>query len=197
MDKPAFTNIDIIEPIRKRWSPRAFSDKKIDNNLLEKLFEAVRWAPSSMNEQPWNFISVRNSDKENFKEIIDSLMDTNKVWAAKVPLLIISIAKKFYSRNNSENKVAIYDLGQAVAYLSLQATAEGLFVHQMGGFDKNKLKDSFSLPDGYEPVTVIAVGYPGNPDTLPDKLKEREFAERKRKPQKEFVFESEWEKDID
>lgn len=197
MNKQANTEIDIIDPIKNRWSPRAFSEKEIDDKTLEKIFEAARWAPSSMNEQPWNFIFVRNSDEKNFSKIVDSLTETNKEWASKAPLLIITIAKKFYSRNETENKVALYDVGQAAAYLSLEAMAEGVFVHQMGGFDKTKLKNSFDLPDGYEPVTVIAAGYAGNPETLPEKLKAREYSERKRKSRKDFVFKSEWQSNHD
>ena len=197
MNKPANTNLDIIDPIKNRWSPRAFSEKEIDNDTLTRIFEAARWAPSSMNEQPWSFIFVRNSDENNFNKVVNSLMETNKEWASKVPLLIVTIIKTFYSRNESANKVAMYDVGQAAAYLSLQASAEGIFVHQMGGFDKAELKKSMELPDGYEPVTVIAAGYAGNPETLPEKFKKREFAERERQPLNEFVFESEWQNNLD
>ena len=87
---------------------------------------------------------------------------------------------------------ALYDLGLAVAHLTTQATALGLAVHQMGGFDLLKARDGFDIPAGYEPVAMIAVGYQGDPATLPDDLRERELAPRTRHAPDTFVYGAQW-----
>ena len=149
--------IEINELIKKRWSPRSFSGKEIEPEKIEALFEAARLSPSSYNAQPWRFIYASKPSR-NYYKILESLTDKNKEWASQAPLLIAAVTKK-YLDNGKENKHAFYDLGQAVAALSLQATAMDLFVHQMGGFTADIISENYSLPEGFIPASIIAVGY--------------------------------------
>lgn len=186
--KPAVTNFSIHPVIKERWSPRAFDGSPVENEKLQRIFEAARWAPSSSNEQPWRFIVGLKGDVV-YDKIYSTLVEFNRLWAKTAPVLIVALAKKSSTKNpGKENKAAIYDLGQAIAYLTFQATADGLFVHQMGGFDTALTAKLLGVPDDYAVVTASAVGYIGNPEVLHPNLKELELAERKRQPLESLVF---------
>ncbi len=176
------------ELIEKRYSPRAFSGEPIEEEKIISLLEAARWSPSSMNEQPWRFIIGAKEEGETFNKIYDTLFELNQEWARNAPVLILAVAKEFNDRNKQNNRYAEYDLGQAIAHLTLQATSLNLYLHQMGGFNLDKARKLFNIPEGYLPMSVIAVGYLGNIDTLPDQLKVREKAKRNRKELSELVF---------
>ncbi len=176
------------ELIEKRYSPRAFSDKKIEEEKIISLLEAARWSPSSMNEQPWRFIVGIKGEGATYNKIYESLMEPNQVWAKNAPVFILTIAKNNYDRNNNSNTHAEYDLGQAIANLTFQATALNLYVHQMGGFNPEKAKELFNIPEGYRPMSVSAVGYLGSAEKLPETLQAREKAKRRRKDLSELVF---------
>jgi nitroreductase len=192
MEKPALTESPILDLIRRRWSPRAFDSKPIPELVLQRLFEAARWAPSSMNEQPWRYIlGVKTEDQTQFDRLAGTL-DPGNAWAKHAPVLALSVAKTHFSQGGAQNRVARHDVGLATENLVLQALSEGVFVHQMAGFSEEKAREAFAIPEGYEPVAMIAMGYPGNPETLDEKLKGRELAERKRKPIEEFVFRGMW-----
>lgn len=180
------SEIKINEIIKNRRSPRAFSSESLSEEGIFKLFEAARWAPSSFNEQPWKFLYAMNGS-DAFSKIADTLSENNKLWAPNAPVLIVALAEKFLSRNGSENKYALYDLGSAVAGLSFQASAMEIFVHPMGGFDQLKLRENLDISDDYLIGTIIAAGRIGDPSQLPEKLKEREFKPRIRKPLDEIV----------
>ena len=141
-----------------------------------------------MNEQPWRFIYAFKNQDESYKKIFSALAEGNQIWASSAPVLLVVIAKTKYDYNGAENKHAWYDVGQAMGAISLQATEAGIYLHQIGGFSPEKIKEAFPLPEGYEPVVVFAAGYKGNPDFLPDNLKVRETAEKQRKPLDELVF---------
>ncbi|MFY0602183.1 MAG: nitroreductase family protein [Cyclobacteriaceae bacterium] len=187
MKKTAQTTYKINELIAERWSPRAFSDDVVTDEEILSLFEAARWAPSSMNEQPWRFIYARKGEEAHNK-LVDSLMDGNKPWAKNAPVLIAGIIKKTLTRNGKPNGSARYDLGLAVGNLSIQATDLGLSLHQMGGFSPESIKESFGLTDDYEAVVTIALGHIGDPDSLDDTYAEREKSKRSRKPREEVAF---------
>lgn len=176
--------------ISKRKSIRAFSDRPITDETLVSLFEAARWAPSSANEQPWRFIVARKEDKAEFAKMQDCLLEGNKIWAKDAAALIITIAKKKFDYNDKANIYSWHDVGLATAMLTVQATELNLYLHQMGGFDHKKAMEVFSIPENYEAVSIIALGYEGNPDMLPENLRAREVGERKRKPLSELVFSS-------
>lgn len=177
----------IMDVIKNRRSRRAYSDKLVEPEKIHSLFEAARWAPSSLNEQPWYYVYASRG-QELWQKIFESLNEGNKVWATNAPLLICSLARKNFIRFNTPNPSARYDLGAANAFLSLQAAHLGLNVHQIAGFDGNTIIKNLGVPDRYEPVIVMAIGYPGDIQTLPDKLKEREVAPRERYVKKEFVM---------
>jgi nitroreductase len=177
----------VIEVILQRWSPRAFSAKPVSKHDLRKIFEAARWAASSYNEQPWRFIVGHKGDP-TYQKIFESLVEFNQSWAGSAPVLILSAASKNFAHNGSPNHFAIHDTGAATAYIALQATALGLHTHSMAGFDKNKARVAFGIPDTYDIGAVTALGYLGNVDNLPDGLMEREVAPRDRKALSEIVL---------
>ncbi len=192
MQKPAQSDFPVHELIRERWSPRAFADKPVPQDILRSIFEAARWAPSSFNEQPWAYIVATKDDKENFEKMLSVLVDFNVQWAKSVPVLALAVAKLTFANNNAPNRNAQYDTGAATALLSVEATARGLAVHQMAGFDAEKARQVFGIPKGWEPIAALAIGYPGDPASLPAPLKDREMAPRTRKPIGEFVMAGQW-----
>lgn len=187
MEKEASNRYPVHSLLKRRWSPRAFAETPVEKEKLQSLFEAARWAPSSGNEQPWSFLVGIKPD-DTWQKIFNSLTEGNQVWNIHVPVLLISIGSKVRQNTRRPYLHFMYDTGQAVAHLSLQATEMGLFVHQMGGFDAEIIRKEFNVPEDYEPITAIAVGYPGNPEDLPEHQKQREYAERTRKETSEFVF---------
>jgi nitroreductase len=184
----------VIEDILKRWSPRAYSDEPVSPESLKEVFEAARWAASSFNEQPWRFLVGHRGD-ETYKKIFDSLVEFNQSWAKTAPVLILSVAKKTFTKNGSPNQLGMHDTGAATAYLALQATALGFHTHSMAGFDQAKALKAFNVPDDYEAGAVTALGYLGDPNILPEAMRQTETAPRQRKPLSEIVF-SDWEKPL-
>ena len=192
MEKLAAIDHPIHEVIRSRWSPRAFSQRPVPADVLKSLFEAARWAASSYNDQPWAYIVATREDAENFDKLLSVLMDANQAWAKNAPVLALAVARLNFQHNGSPNRVAIYDVGAASASLTFEATARGLAVHQMAGIYPDKAKEVFRIPPGWEPIAAIAIGYPGDPDALPEKLRQAELAPRNRKPLSEFVMTGTW-----
>jgi len=192
MEKPATTDYPIEETVRRRWSPRAFSDRAVEPDKLRRLFEAARWAPSSFNEQPWSFIIATKENPDEYAQLLSCLIEKNQEWARLAPVLMVSIAKLNFEKTGKPNRHAFHDVGMAMASLLVQATALGLFVHQMAGFSVEKVRESFAVPAGFEPVAAVAVGYPADPEVLPESFREREVGPRSRKPINEFVFEGKW-----
>jgi len=178
--------------ILRRWSPRAFADKEVSAAELKTLFEAARWAASSYNEQPWRFLVGRRDD-ETYKKIFDALVEFNQSWVKSAPVLVLSVAKKTFSGNGQPNRFGLHDTGAATTLLALQATARGLHTHSMAGFDAEQARASFAIPSDYDIGAVTALGYFGDPASLPDHMQKTEVAPRQRKPLEEFVF-SDWDK---
>ena len=192
MEKPAPTQYPVHELISRRWSPRAFADRAVTAATLCRLLEAARWAASSNNEQPWHYLIATKEQREEFKRLLSCLRPGNVRWAKDAPVLMLSVASLLFADEGEPNRHAWHDVGQAAANLALEATALGLFIHQMAGFIPEKAREVFAIPAGYEPVAAIAVGYPGDPERLPDDLKQRELKPRERKPIAEFVFTGRW-----
>ena len=191
MLKPAETTQDIHPLLRQRWSPLAFAETPVPPAILLSLFEAARWSSSSFNEQPWRFIvGTKDSDGETYQKIFQTLVPGNQAWASTAPVLILGIARTNFSHNESPNAVALYDLGQAVGSLTVQASDMGLLLHQMGGYDKEAARTAFAIPDSFALAAVIALGYEGDLSRLPDeKLQARHSdASRVRKPLSELIF---------
>ena len=187
MNKPTPNNHSINDMIKKRWSPRAFSEKPVEEEKLASIFEAARWAPSAFNEQPWRFI-VGQKGSETYEKILQSLVEWNQQWAGKAPVLVLNIAAKTFSHNGKANDVAQYDLGQAVAFMILEAVNQGLISHEMSGFDAKKSAELFAIPDNFQAVSVTAIGYYGDADSLPKDMFQSEMEERKRRNLNETVF---------
>ncbi len=188
--KPAVSEHPIHELISERWSPRAFAELPVEQQNLHSLFEAARWAPSTSNQQPWNFIFATREDPEAHARFVAALNPGNVVWAQHAPVLILVVAR-LYEYPGKEH-ASFYDVGLATANLVVQAQALGLVTHQMAGFDAQKARELLNIPEGHQPLAMIALGYPGSPENLPEALREREVAPRVRKQQSEFVFEGQW-----
>jgi nitroreductase len=192
MHKPAPTDFPVHDLIRDRWSPRSFSEKPIPDEVLRSIFEAARWAPSSSNEQPWAYIVASRDGRENYEKILSVLVESNAGWAKGASVLAIAVSELAFAKNNVPNRNAHYDTGAASALLSVEATARGLAVHQMAGFDPEKARTVFGIPMGWEAIAALAIGYPGAPESLPQPLKDRELAPRTRKQLAEFVMTGHW-----
>jgi len=192
MEKIAPTQFPIHELLARRWSPRAFSPHKVEPGVLMQLFEAARWAASSFNEQPWSFIVATSDNAEQFQRMLSVVVPFNAAWVQHAPVVALSVAKLRFAHNNEVNRHALHDVGQAAASLAIQATALGLAIHQMAGFDVEKARAEFSIPAGYEPGAVMAIGYPGDADSLPAPLREKELAPRSRQPLDKILFAGKW-----
>lgn len=179
----------VLDLIKNRRSPRTFSTQPIEPERINSLFEATRWAPSSTNEQPWLYIYGTRDQTTLWTTLFECLNEGNKLWAKEAPLLILSLARKNFSRYPGANAHAMYDLGGANSFLSLQAVEMGLQVRQMAGFHRDKTIETIQIPTTtYELGVFLAVGYPGNPEALPENLRIRELAPRERFLQQEFVM---------
>ena len=192
MEKPAPTDHPVHELLRRRWSPRAFAPRPVEAEKLASLFEAARWAPSSFNGQPWHYIVATRDDQAAFERLLNCLRPQNIQWAQHAPVLIIAVAQLSLGEDRGPNRHAFHDVGLANENLVLQAVALGLVSHQMAGFFPDKARETFDIPEGYEAVTAIAVGYPGNPEDLPPETRARELQPRERRPLREFVFTDGW-----
>lgn len=192
MQKPAETRYPVHDLINNRWSPRAFSARPVDAESIGSLLEAARWAPSSYNEQPWTYFVASRSQTEAYDKLLNCLSEGNRPWAGQAPVLMLAVAKLQFDRNGKPNRHAQHDVGLANENLVLQATAMGLIVHQMAGFDPEAARRTLHVPDGHEPLTMLAVGYHGDADDLPEPYREREEAPRSRKQLVEFVFTDTW-----
>ncbi len=184
--KEPSTNSEIHTLLYKRWSPRAFSDKPVETEKLQRIFEAARWSASSSNFQPWFFLAGIKGD-EVYSQIFSTLAEFNQLWAGTAPVLFLAIKKKTNPKGEV-NRSSDYDLGQAVAMISVQATAESLYVHQMGGFDAERAAILLGIPDDYEVRVAIALGYKGDPELLHPNLKKLEYTARTRRDLEETVF---------
>jgi len=191
-DKRAKTRYPLHPLLAERWSPRAFEDRPVEPDKLGSLFEAARWAPSCFNDQPWSFVLGTREDPATFEAIASTLAPANRAWANQAPVLILASARTTFARSGKPNRHALYDLGGAVAHLSIQAQSLGLSVHQMAGFDVDAARAALAIPEGYEPVTAIAVGYRAQPNVLSEELAQREELARERQELAAMVFAHRW-----
>ncbi len=192
MQKPAETQYPIHDLIRDRWSPLAFDSKPVEPEKLGSLLEAARWAASSYNEQPWAFVVATKEDTDAFQALFNCLAEGNQPWTQDAPVLLLSVAKEQFSRNGKPNRHAAHDVGMANANLVLQAMSMGLYCHMMAGFEPQKARHTLGIPEGWDPLTMMAVGYLGDAKTLSEDLQKREGAPRSRKPLDEFIFTGKW-----
>ena len=191
MKKTACSDHPIHELLAERWSPRVFADRSVDPATLASLLEAARWAPSCFNEQPWRFLVATRDREQGFAKLAACLMEGNS-WAKSAPVLMLSVASLHFARNGKANRHAYHDVGLAAANMTVQAQAMGLSVHQMGGFDQELARSSLGIPEGHDPVAMIAIGYGVERDEIPADFVERETAERQRNAVASFAFGAQW-----
>lgn len=187
METKQRTALDVHPLLAERYSPRSFSDRDITESELELVMEAARLAPSSMNEQPWRFLVVRKGG-EGYEAMLAALMESNRVWADKAPVLILNMASRTFARNGLPNVHAWHDLGLAIAQLTTQATALGMGLHQLGGFFPDRAREAFGIPEDLDLVSVTALGFPGDADQLPENLRQRELTRSPRRPLSEVAW---------
>jgi nitroreductase len=192
MQKPAETQYPIHDLIKQRWSPVIFDSRKVESAKLGSILEAARWASSCYNEQPWNFIIATKDDSENYEKLLSCIVEANQNWAKNAPVLMLSVAKTNFTHNDQPNYHAWHDVGLAVGNMLIQAQSMGLYAHQMGGFLPDKAREIYKIPENYEPVAAIALGYLGNPNSVSEKLQQRELAPRQRKSLESFIFQETW-----
>jgi nitroreductase len=185
--KSATVEYPVSDLIQNRRSTRVFRSEPVSDEKIFSLFEATRWAPSSVNEQPWMYLYATPSQTELWQKMMEPLSEGNKAWVKDAPLLILSLARKAFTRNGAENFYAMYDLGGANSLLAVQAVDLDLQVRQMAGFDRDLARHNLNVPDEFELGVFMAVGYPGNPELLPESIKVKELTPRTRFLQQEFV----------
>jgi nitroreductase len=191
-EAPSERDYPVHDLLRRRWSPRAFAEQPVEWEKLRSVLEAARWAPSAFNEQPWRFIVATREQPEVYERVASVLMEGNRRWAQDAPVFLLSLARVERERDGAPNRHALHDVGMAVGNLITQATSLGLYVHQMAGFDAERARAAFGIPAEFEPVAVLALGYLGDAERLPEDLKERERAPRTRKPLSEIAFGGRW-----
>lgn len=192
IDKDADNLFSIHPLLKKRYSPRAFEDKAVEEEKLDQIFEAARWAPSSRNIQPWRFIVGIKGKPSVYDRIYESLAEFNQKWNNNTPVLITIVSRKTDDKGRI-NSTHEYDTGQAAAYLTFQLMELGLYAHQMGGFDQNILRRNFDISDDYKPIAIMAVGYKGPVEVLPESFREMEVQKRVRKDPEDIVLRNGWE----
>lgn len=192
MKKPAHTTFPVHELIRERWSPRAFADRPVEPQAVGSLLEAARWAPSCFNDQPWAFLVARREDREGFERLGSCLVEANG-WARSAGLLVLAAVRPTFARNGKPNRHAQHDVGLALENLILQAESMELVAHAMAGFDAGRAREVLAVPEGWEPLTMVAIGHPAAESELSAEVLERERAPRSRRALREIAFGARWE----
>ncbi len=186
------TRPPVHDLVARRWSPRVFADRPVPEAALHGVLEAARWAPSSFNEQPWRLIVATRDNARDYQRLLACLAPANQAWAKSAPVLMITVAAMAFERNGKANRHAYHDVGLASAQLALQATDLGLSVHFMAGFDADAVRATFAVPEGFEPVAAVALGYAEDPDALTDEQRAAEYGPRHRKPLAAVVIGTNW-----
>lgn len=188
---------DILDLFRKRWSPRAFASRPVEPEKIQRMLEAARWTMSSYNEQTWRYVVATKADGEAYDRLLQCLKEYNRTWAQNAPVLLMSFVRTTFTKNDTPNRCAPHDVGAASAALTFQATAMGLYVHQMAGILPDVARETYDVPGTFEPMAGLAVGYLGSLDMLPDSIQEGETTRRTRKPLSAFVFGETWNETAD
>lgn len=193
-EKKAITQTDIADVLALRWSGRAYDpERPVEREKLTALLEAARWSPSCFGDQPWRFlIWDRAADPERWRRAFECLSEGNRAWVSRAPVLMLVCADSQFT-DGRPNRWGQYDAGAAAMSLSVQATALGLMVHQMGGFDAAKVRAEFAIPERYACMAMATVGYQATEPEIPEELREREYSPRVRRTLGESFFLGEWE----
>ncbi len=191
-DRRATNAHPIMEAMAQRHSPRAYDGQALTPAQLSSILEAGRWSASCFNEQPWNFVVARSDEKEEFARLLGLLGPANQAWAKNAGALVITVVRKVFAANGNPNAVAMYDLGQAAALMTLQASSMGLACRQMRGFDVERARTELGVPENHDPVSAIAIGTPASPTILSEDLQAKEAMPRMRKPIADFTHAGVW-----
>jgi len=183
--------MNIDKYIKERWSPRAFDNKALEKETLKAIFEAAGRAASSYNEQPWRYI-IGKKGSESYDKLFECMNEWNQSWAKTAPVLALGVVKNTFSNNGKPNNHAAHDLGAASAHLTMKAFVENVYVHQMAGIFPDKAKEIFNIPDGYEVITMLAIGYEGDKNQLPKDIAKQENGPSSRKNLNEIIFHNKW-----
>jgi len=183
----------ILPVLAERYSPYAFQPRIVEREKLLSCLEAARWAASSFNEQPWRFFLATREDEGAFETMLGCLVEANRAWAKNAGALVITATRRTFTKNDKPNRVCEHDLGLAAGNLTVQAQTLGLHVHQMAGIDQSKCRLTYGIPEGFDPMTAIAIGYAADPESFEDaELAERDKGPRSRMPLPEWVFGGSW-----
>jgi len=185
----------VLDAIANRWSPYRFLPREVEDEKLRCCLEAARWAASSFNDQPWSWIVACRQDREEFQRMVGCLMEANRGWASNAGALVLTVTRATFDYNGKPNRVALHDLGQAAAHLALQAVSLGLQAHQMAGVNLSLIRQVYGIPEGFDPQTAIAIGYPDASQPVSEASKElakRESGPRDRQPLSSQVFTGKW-----
>jgi len=178
----------IEELFLRRWSPRAMTGEPLPERELMTLFEAARWAPSTYNEQEWRFLYA-GRDGAHWPEFFGLLAEANQAWCRNAAVLIVGLSCRTFTKNGKPNPVHTLDCGMAVENLLLQGATMNLVCHAMAGFDRGKAKTVLGVPDDYDVEVMIAIGRPGDPDSLPEGYQDMDRRPSGRKPLAEIIAE--------
>jgi nitroreductase len=190
--KQATPDHPIHELVARRWSPYAFAERAVSDDDLRSIFEAARWSASSYNEQPWRYIVATKANPAEFEKLHSCLVEGNQPWTRNAPVLALGCVVLNFALNGKPNPAAVHDLGLASATLTFEATARGLFVHQMIGILPDKAREVYQIPEGMQPLTGLAIGYLADPSVLAEPYRQRDLAPRPRRKLAEFVFGGKW-----
>jgi len=192
MSKHAQPDHPVHDLVARRWSPYGYDPRPLPAADLASLFEAARWSPSAFNEQPWRYVVAVREDTKAFDGLLSCLVEANQQWARNASVLVVAVASLNHDRNGKPNGTALHDLGLAAAILTAEATDRGLAVHQMSGILPDRARELYGIPEGFEAVTAMAIGYAADPAALPAALRERDTTPRTRRPLGETVFSGRW-----
>jgi nitroreductase len=159
--------------ILNRWSARSMTGEQLDEDTVMNLFEAARWAPSSYNNQPWRFIYAKRNTL-HWNKLFNLLAEPNKVWTKDAAVLVVVISRRNFEYNEKYSITHQFDATAAWGNLALEASARGLAVHVMQGFDYEKARNDLEIPDNFDVMAMIAIGKQGPKENLPPQLQEKE-----------------------
>lgn len=182
--------MELHRVLASRRSRRAFADRPVEREKIERMIEAARWSPSSGNRQPWRFVIVEKADPS--RSAVEEALNRGNAWARKAPVLIVSGARRADGTVEEAREYFHHDTGLATMALVLRGVDQGLLVHPMVGWKEALLRAALSLPDDFCPIAVTAVGYAGRHEDLDDETRKKDERPRVRKEPGEIAFSGKW-----
>ncbi len=184
---------ELLPALSARRARRAFAPRAVPADVQDLLWLAVSVAPSHGNAQPVRLLVARSAATE--ATLAAALSEGNRSWAPSAPLLVALAALPAHERGDAygaERALWSFHAGIGAANLMTQATALGLVAHPMAGFDEAAVRAAFSAPEDLRVLVVFAIGYPGDIETLPEDLQQRERRDQRRQPLDRLVAIDRW-----